>query len=57
MVGTVRILIMKMKMIMVMIMVMVMWVYFNIFGFQRPSGHIIRQSQPEPKKKVPSVQI
>ena len=29
----------------------------HLCGFQRPSGHIIRQSQPEPKKKVPSVQI
>ena len=31
--------------------------YFNLFGFQQPAGHIIRQSQPKPKKKVPSVQI
>ena len=25
--------------------------YFNLFGFQRPAGHIIRQFQPEPGEK------
>ena len=28
-----------------------MGVCFNLFGFQRPAGHIIRQFQPEPREK------